>query len=208
VADFLNAKDLIKKVIQEQGKLDVLINNAGLAGHGEVGELAPAAVNQIIDTNVKGVIYQTRAALPELIKSSGSVLFVSSIAGLWGFPAYSLYSLSKMALTAFAETLRIENTYRGLFVGISYVCFTENEPDKQWLNPAGGLESLPGRNKLFLATREKTARIMLRQIARKKYRVVHSLLGKLTYFMTRFFPGIVDWVFREYYRSRKKGDPV
>jgi len=118
VADYQDTLVLMEKIVGRFNRLDVLINNAGMAGYGEVGSLEPKAVDEVIDTNIKGSIFQTRTALPLLIETKGSILFVSSVAGFWGLPAYSLYSLSKMALTALVQSLRLENANNGVFAGI------------------------------------------------------------------------------------------
>ncbi|HDD62253.1 MAG TPA: SDR family oxidoreductase [Chloroflexi bacterium] len=204
VADYQDTSVLMDKITNKFGRLDILVNNAGMAGYGEVGALEPQAVDEVIDTNIKGSIFQTRAALPLIKKSKGSILFVSSVAGFWGLPAYSLYSLSKMALTALVQSLRLENAKDGVYAGIAYVCFTENEKEKRWLSPEGNRDPLPQRNKLFLTSRSDTARKMLVQIARRKPTDVHSGIGKLMYIMSRFIPGIVNWILIQFYKRQKK----
>jgi len=204
VADYQDTLVLMEKITNKFGRMDILINNAGMAGYGEVGSLEPMAVDEVIDTNIKGSIFQTRAALPLLKESKGSILFVSSVAGFWGLPSFSLYSLSKMALTALVQSLRLENANTGVYAGIAYVCFTENEGEKRWLSPGGNRDALPQRNKLLLTSREDTARKMLNQIARRRSVDVHSWLGKLMYILSRFIPGIVNWILIQFYKKQKK----
>lgn len=203
VGDSSGAEPLIEAVLARFGRLDVLINNAGLAGYGEVKDLSQQAVDTIIDTNLKGSIYLSRAAIPHL-EQGGAILFVSSLAGLRGLPGYSLYSVSKMGLTALAQSLALELQPREIFVGIAYVGFTANVKEKEWLAASGDTELLPKRDPRLITPREKTARLLLKQIAARKPTQVHSPLGKLTDFTARFLPGFVRWVLGRRYRTGLK----
>lgn len=108
VTNFELNQILVTKTIERFGRLDILITNAGLSGYGEVEMLKPGVARQIIDTNIYGTLFPIMVALPELKKTKGSVLIISSIAGFYGLPDYSAYSLSKMALRALAQSLRVE----------------------------------------------------------------------------------------------------
>lgn len=191
VSDFDESLHMVEKIISVFGRLDVLINNAGISDNGELEKYNYKAVNEIIDTNIKGVLFSTMAAIPELKKTKGSILMISSIAGFFGLPGHSLYSLSKMSLTALTQSLCIENKPNQIFVGIAYVGFTKNEAEKKRISPDGIPEPIPERNKWFTKSREETARILLKQIERRKNKVIHSFLGKFTYFMTVFFPRLL-----------------
>ena len=200
VGDFSSAEPLMEEMISRFGRLNVLINNAGLAGYGEVKDLTQLAVDTIVDTNIKGSIYLSRAAIPHLEKG-GSIQFISSLAGLRGLPAYTLYSLSKMALTALAQGLAIELKGDQISVGIAYVGFTANVKEKEWLEASGNPVSLPERDPRLVTSREKTTRLILKQIANRKPVMVHSWLGKLEYVLSRIFPGLVKLVLGRRYSS-------
>ena len=200
VASIDSNNELVNKCIAQFGRLDALINNAGMSAFGELGEVKELAVKQVLDTNIYGSVFPTMSAIDELKKSKGSILFVSSIAGLTGLPAYSTYSLSKMSLRSLAHSLRIELSRFGVFVGICYVGFTENETAKRTLNPSGNEEKVPDRPKIITSTREKTARKMLTQIKSRRYSVNQSLLGKLVMFMSKIFPGLAGWVMKQNYK--------
>lgn len=180
--------ELVEKTIEKFGRLDVLINNAGLSCFGAVDQMDADVAKQIIDTNIYGSLYPVMAALPELKKSKGTILFISSIAGFHGLPGYSAYSLSKMSLKALAQSLSVELKSSGVSVCISYVGFTENESDKKTLAPNGDLVKVPSRNKQLTVTRTSTANKILTQIENKKYSQTHSLVGGVTDVMSRMFP--------------------
>lgn len=199
VASYDDNIRLVEKTILRFGRLDILISNAGMSAFGNLEITNPRVVDEIIDTNIKGSVFTYLAAISELKKTRGSIIFISSIAGLQGLPSYSLYSLSKMSLTALSQSIAIENKKLGVFTGISYVGFTENESSKRTLSPDGNLERIQPRNKLVVKSREKTAKIILKQIAKNRSVVVHSFIGKFLYFLSRYTPGIVKLVYTKNY---------
>ncbi len=193
---------LIQKTIDHFGQLDILITNAGLSGYGEVENMNPQIAKQIIDTNIYGTLFPIKAAIPELKKTKGSVLLVSSLAGLKGLPGYAAYSLSKMSLTALAESLTIELKSYGIYIGIAYLGFTENEKTKRTLNPKGKLEEVPIRPKRFTSTREATAEKILRQVSRCEHKNIHSLLGKFANFLNKYLSPVMNiFLTKNYHRS-------
>jgi short-subunit dehydrogenase len=207
VGDSAGAEPLIESILAKFGQLDVVINNAGLAGYGAVQDLSQQAVDTVIDTNIKGSIYISRAAIPHLDKD-GAILFVSSLAALYGLPGYSLYSISKIGLTALAQGLAIELKEQGVFVGIAYVGFTANEKKKEWLSASGKMELLPQRDPSLVTSRENTARLILEQIKNRKPVIVHSWLGKLNFWLSRLLPSVVRLVLeRRYYGSADQEGP-
>ncbi len=193
---YSNNVDLVRRTINRFGALDVLVTNAGLSCFGDVANMSANAAREIIDVNIYGSLYPVMVALPELKKTGGSVLFISSLAGIHGLPGYSAYSLSKMSLTALSQSLCIEMKPFGVFVGIAYVGFTENEEEKKTLSPEGKWLSVPKRPKLLTQSREQTALGLLKQIRNKKHSSIQSLFGKFTYQLNRFFPLVLRTILK------------
>ena len=101
--------DLVNTAIKKWGKVDVLVNNAGLMPLSFVKNLKVDEWDQMIDVNIKGVLYCTAAVLPHMRESkSGHIINISSVAGRIVFPAGSVYCATKHAVTAFSEGLRQE----------------------------------------------------------------------------------------------------
>ena len=99
----------IEALTKELGSADILINSAGIATFGTVSEMDPEEWKQIIDTNLMGTYYVTRAVLPQLIeKNGGDIINVSSTNGLNGAATSSAYSASKFAVIGFTESLAQE----------------------------------------------------------------------------------------------------
>lgn len=185
-------KRMVEDTLRTFGRIDILINNAGMSCYGSVDKLKIEVVKEVIDTNIYGSLFPVMAGMNELKKSKGSILFISSLAGFQGLPGYSCYSLSKMALKPLAQSLSIELKNENVSVGIAYVGFTENEKQKRTLSPNGILEEVPLRPKSVTNSRRVTADKILHQIRKRKRTSVHSILGKISYKMNLLFPGMVN----------------
>ncbi|WP_163855237.1 3-ketoacyl-ACP reductase [Paenibacillus elgii] len=103
------AEQAVGSLIGSLGSLDILINNAGIAQFGTVADMEPELWESIIQTNLMGTYYVTRAALPTLLaQASGSIINISSTAGERGFATGSAYCASKHAVMGFTEALMQE----------------------------------------------------------------------------------------------------
>jgi len=95
--------------MKKWGAVDILINNAGLMPLSFVKNLKIDEWDQMVDVNIKGVLYCTAAVLPHMREArSGHIINISSVAGRIVFPAGSVYCATKHAVTAFSEGLRQE----------------------------------------------------------------------------------------------------
>lgn len=99
----------ISQLLQREGRLDVLINNAGLGIIGALEETPDEMIEQVFNTNVYGLLRMCRAALPAMrLQGHGLIINVASIAGRMGLPFRGIYSASKAAVEILTETLNIE----------------------------------------------------------------------------------------------------
>jgi len=101
--------EFVEKSTQHFGRIDILINNAGRLAMGEFAKEDIANIDEVIDTNVKGVLYVTHAVLPHMIaQKSGVIINISSGAGLSGMKELATYCTSKFAGVGFTESLARE----------------------------------------------------------------------------------------------------
>lgn len=97
---------MVAKIIKKWGRIDILINNAGILGKGYFSDVSHKIMEEVIDTNIKGVINTTKAVLPVMLKQrDGVIVNISSGAGKTGLPKFSVYSASKFAVLGFTESL-------------------------------------------------------------------------------------------------------
>ncbi|MGE7911131.1 3-ketoacyl-ACP reductase [Lysinibacillus xylanilyticus] len=109
VADLDSITTAVESIRRELGAIDILVNNAGISKFGSFMDLTPEEWTNIIDVNVKGVYYTTRAVLPEMLeRNTGDIINISSTAGQKGAPITSAYSASKAAVIGLSESLMLE----------------------------------------------------------------------------------------------------
>lgn len=181
---------MVKTAIDVFGKLDILIANAGIVGYSSFESFDPMIYKETLDSNIYATVFPSKAALPYLKESKGSLVFISSLAGMIGIPYYSANSAGKMSLTALSQAIREELKYADVHVGIVYVGFTKNEENKRFISADGTLVPVPPRKASLQQTREQVADSVLNLIRRRKDKAVLSLFGKFTAFVIKFFPSI------------------
>ena len=99
-----DADRYVKEAAERWGRIDVLVNNAGVAREGVVGLFANEAIDQVVDLNIKGSVYVTRAASRVMLtRRSGPIVNISSVVGLSGYRGLSVYGATKAALDGFSR---------------------------------------------------------------------------------------------------------
>ncbi|MCC7465358.1 MAG: SDR family oxidoreductase [Saprospiraceae bacterium] len=191
---------LINTALEQYGRIDVLINNAGVGIQYPMEQLQPDVLHTVVETNLLGSIYCTYYALPHLKKTKGSILFIGSIAGIHGIPSSNVYAATKMALTGLAESLRLETFASGVHIGIAQLGFTQNDPDKQHIGPDGNLVPCPKRDPSMVSPQDKVAKGVIEMIEKRQHKRVFSGLGKLLYYLNRISPELVNLILRSQIR--------
>jgi 3-oxoacyl-[acyl-carrier protein] reductase len=117
VSDPADAERLVKAAAARWGGIDVLVNNAGVAREGVIGLFGDEALDQVIDLNLKGTVYVTRAASRVMLaRRAGSIVNISSVVGLSGYRGLSVYGATKAALDGLTRALARELGSRGITV--------------------------------------------------------------------------------------------
>lgn len=127
VADLNEVQALFKEVATRFGRLDVLVNNAGVVKSGKITELDVEDWKAVMSVDLDGVFYCTRAALPALIANKGSIVNVSSVSGLGGDWGMSVYNAAKGAITNFTRALALDHGPDGVRVNAVCPSLTRSE---------------------------------------------------------------------------------
>ena len=199
-----DCKNLIDKCITEFGRIDVLINNAGISMRALFNESNLEIIDKVMNTNFWGTIFCTKYALPYLLQSNGSLVGVSSIAGYIGLPERSAYSASKFAMNGFLESVRSENMENDLHVLIACPGFTASNIRKAALTKDGTPQKESPRNEQKMMTAEKVAKNIICAIDYKKDTLTLSTNGKLAVWLNRFFPKLAKRLVFNHFKKEKK----
>ena len=129
-------KDVVKKVLDKWGKLDVMVANAGIGHFASIEELTEEQWNDTIDTNLSGVFFSVKAGLEALKASKGYIITISSLAGTNFFAGGSAYNASKFGLTGFSQAVMLDVRNYGIKVttimpGSVATYFNDHEPSEK-----------------------------------------------------------------------------
>lgn len=187
-----DCKNIIDLTIEKFGRIDILINNAGISMRAAFKDLELKVLHSLMNTNFWGTVYCTKFALPYIIKTGGSIVGVSSIAGFMGLPGRTGYSASKFAMHGFLETLRVEHLKQNLHVMIVAPGFTASNIRKSALNSSGAIQGESPREENKMMTSEEVAYHIFKGIIKRKRLVVLTLQGKLAVFLRKIVPSFID----------------
>lgn len=116
VRNSASQKDAVNKVLNQWGKLDVLIANAGIGHFGSIEDLTPEQWQETIDTNLTGVFNAIKASIDPLKASKGYIITISSLAGTNFFAGGAAYNASKFGLTGFTQAVMLDLRQYGIKV--------------------------------------------------------------------------------------------
>ena len=112
------ARQCVTAAMDTFGTLDILVNNVGIGNYKDLVDTSAAEYDELMDTNVRSTFLFTRYAVPVMIEQgSGTILMISSMAGVYGFPGQAVYCATKFAQIGFAQSLDKELRPHGIKVG-------------------------------------------------------------------------------------------
>ena len=194
---------LIKQTILTFGKIDVLINNAGISMRSLFKDVDLKVLKELMDVNFWGTVYCTKHALPGIIQTNGSIVGVSSIAGYKGLPGRSGYSASKFAVNGFLDALRVENLQTGVHVMVACPGFTATNIRNTALNSKGNAQGESTLDEDKMMSAEEVATIITNGVESRDRTLIMTFQGKLTVFLSKFLPAFLDkQVFKVFARER------
>ncbi len=195
-----DCKHLTEKSISRFGRIDILINNAGISMRAIFLEMDLVVMRKLMDVNFWGTVYCTKYALPELLKTHGSLVGISSVAGIHSLPARSGYSASKYAMLGFLDTIRIEHRHQ-LHVLVFAPGFTASNVRVAALTSDGTPQGHTPRKEEKMMSAAHVARRIRLAIKRKRRFITITFIGHATNIVKKFWPALLDWSF---YRAMKK----
>lgn len=188
-----DCREMIRQAVDRFGKIDVMINNAGISMRAPFEEVETEVLHKLMDVNFWGTVYGTKYALPWLLQTRGSLVGIISIAGHVGLPGRTGYSASKFAVRGFLDTLRIEYLKRGLHVLVVAPGFTSSEIRYSALNANGEQHGETSRDEKKMMSAEDCAEHIFNAVKKRKRSLVLTFMeGKLTVFLGKFWPSLLD----------------
>jgi NAD(P)-dependent dehydrogenase (short-subunit alcohol dehydrogenase family) len=188
---------LVARAMEAFGRIDTLVNNAGISMWARFDELRDLSVcERVMGVNYFGSVYCTWHALPHLKAARGRLVGVSSLTGKTGVPMRSGYAASKHAMAGFFDTLRIELAGSGVTVTMAYPDFVATETRERALGADGKpLGTSPVREAEIMPA-ETCARLILRAAAARRRELIMTRRGKVGLWLKLLAPGLVDRIAR------------
>lgn len=198
VGDEAQCRALIDRTVQEYGRIDTLVNNAGVsmwARLDEVTDLAP--FETMMRVNYMGSVWCTHAALPHLTRSRGRIVAISSLTGLTGVPTRSAYAASKHAMAGFFDSIRIELADQGVSVTVVYPGFVSTGIRTRAFGPDGKPLKVNPVHEAEVMTPEECARQSVAAAAARRREVVMTARARVGRWIKLVAPGVVDRIARK-----------
>lgn len=193
VADQSQCRQLIERAVEHYGRLDTLVNNAGMSAHAMLDEVSDLSwYEHLMKVNHWGSVWCTHAALPYLLASRGRIVAVSSLAGLVGVPGRTAYSSTKFAMTGFFEALRVELAPRGVSVTLAYPGVVATEIRYRGYGADGQPAGRSGLDETGAMSVATCARLIREGMERRDREVVMTAKGKVGRWLKLLAPGWVD----------------
>jgi len=199
-----DCRRLISLSVEAFGRIDVLVNNAGISMRAAFADVDLGVLKRLMDVNFWGTVYCTKYAFPYLLQSKGSLVGISSVAGVHGLPGRTGYSSSKYAMQGFLDTIRVETLKKGLHVMVAIPTFTASNVRFSALTANGAEQGETPRNEEKMMSAEEAAKRIVKGIKKRRRTVAMSVAGKLTPILKIFFPRFVDG--RYYIQMKKEPD--
>lgn len=197
-----DCKNLIDQAVSKFGKIDVLINNAGISMRAIFEDVELDVLHRLMNVNYWGTVYCTKYALPHILKQKGSIVGVISTGGYIGLPGRTGYSASKFAVRGFLDTVRIEYLRSGLHVLVAAPGFTASEIRKTALVSDGREQGETPRNENRMMSAERCASIMYRAIKNRRRKMIISLWdGKVIVLIAKLWAWLVDQIIYQVFKS-------
>ena len=198
VAEKSRCQNLIEHTVTKYGRIDTLINNAGIVLRSRFNELKDLTLfEKIIQVNFFGSVYCTHYALPYLKESRGRLVGISSLRGILPSATADGYGASKYAMTEFFSSLRIELAGSGISVTLIYPNYVNTGISSRAIKTDGtqtGQISIHEKTGMSVETCTKQ---IIKAVEKRKREVVMTIVGKLKLWLKLIAPKINDQITRK-----------
>lgn len=185
----------VETAVQEFGRLDVLICSAGISMRSDFEHSNLEAMERVVRVNFLGTVYATYFAIPHLKKSRGSMVAISSLAGLRGVPSYGIYGATKFAVQGLYESLRMELGRSGVHVGTVSPGFVDTPLHDHVVGADGAIMKNPPDPPFRVWPVEKCVNRIIRLVVkRRRQALLPAFTGPLMTLDDMLGRRIGDWI--------------
>jgi short-subunit dehydrogenase len=187
-----DVKRVVEQAVERWGRLDTLIANAGFGVTGNVENLSLDDYRRQFETNVFGLIRTIKAGLPQILEQRGRIALIGSVAGFIASPGGSPYCMSKFAVRALAQSLRLELKPQGVSVTHIAPGFVDSEirlKKNDETLPPGAKDPVPS---WLVMNTDKAARQIFEAIEKRRRQRIVTGHGKLIVFLARHAPWLLE----------------
>jgi NAD(P)-dependent dehydrogenase (short-subunit alcohol dehydrogenase family) len=192
-----DVEGLVDHVVRTHGRLDYMFNNAGIGVSGEVKDLPLDDWRKVVDVNLWGVIYGTRAAYSVMLRERrGHIVNIASAAGLVGEPGLTPYSVTKSAVVALSLAVRAEAEQSGVRVSVVCPGFIDTAIFENAIGTKVDKAEFLARLPVRLVAPNEAARRILRGLERNQRIIVFPFYARLAWWLCRLHPSLLDKLHR------------
>ena len=193
ITDQAQCQGLIQRTVEEFGRIDTLVNNAGISMRALFEELQSIEIiEKIMRVNFWGTVYCTHYALPYLKKTRGRIVAVTSVSALNGLPTRTGYAASKHAMKGFFDSLRIELLNSGVSVTLSYPDFVATALRERALGADGKPLGKSSLEEQKVMTAQESVRLLVRAMEQRRREDKQTLRIKIGLWVKLIAPGFID----------------
>jgi short-subunit dehydrogenase len=193
-------ESLARYAMEETGRVDVLVNNAGIAFVSETINVTIKEWERIMAVNLRGPVLLVHHLLPHMTRrGSGHIVNVASMAGLIGIPGLAPYTVTKFGLVGFSEALRIELAPSG--IGVTAVCPGVVDTPIIINSPIRGFsEDMRQLPPMMTTSPERAAKLIVKGVKRNRAKVLPTTApGRLFYLVKRLAPRTAEFLIKKAY---------
>lgn len=194
LTDPASVSSTFERILGRFGRVDVLVNNAGLTHRSAFVDTDPDVFRRVMEVNYFGTVLATKAALPSIMEQHGAIVSISSVAGFAPLLGRTGYSASKHALQGFLGSLRAELVGSGVDVTIVAPTFVDTPFRFHTLGGDGSITDHPQSRVGRMMRPDRVAEAVVRAVERRRRFVTVGTIGTASWILNRLSPRLYEWL--------------